>query len=99
MWFLVWVSLKSGQIGSLGNGVQGGSLRFHSDVGIVLQHFPADVSGDGHDGLLTSLTFGQFGDAGMPQIVKPEIGWAAALRALRQAVRQDLIGREWSTFL
>jgi len=40
---------------------------------VVLQHLAADRSRDGHNGLLTGLSFGQLGNAGVSQIVKPNL--------------------------
>lgn len=36
----------------------------------MLQHLPADVACDRHDGLLACLSLGQLGDAGVPEVVK-----------------------------
>ena len=37
----------------------------------MLQHLPAEVASDGHQGLLTGLAFSNLGDAAMPQVMKP----------------------------
>ena len=47
-------------------------LRCHSDVGVVIEHFPADVSGNAHDGLIAQARLGQLGDGLVAQIVKAE---------------------------
>ena len=48
------------------------ALRFESDMGIVVQHLPADVSCDGHDGLVTQSALSQFRHGLVSKVVKPE---------------------------
>jgi hypothetical protein len=47
-------------------------LRFHPDVGVVLQHLLRDVPGDPHDGLIARFRLGKFRDGLVPQIVEAE---------------------------
>ena len=42
------------------------------NVGVVIEHFPADVSGNAHDGLIAQARLGQLGDGLVAQIVKAE---------------------------
>src|SRR6516162_3501918 len=41
-------------------------------MGIVVQHLPADVSCDGHDGLVAQSALSQFRYGLVSQVVKPE---------------------------
>jgi hypothetical protein len=36
----------------------------------MVEHFPADVTGDAHDGLVTLATLSQFRDCLVPQVMK-----------------------------
>jgi hypothetical protein len=69
---LVHTCLKRGRFEGLCDGVKCRSLGLHSDMRIVLQHLPAHVPRDCHDGLLAGLPFGQFGYAGMPEIMESQ---------------------------
>src|ERR1035437_201947 len=46
-------------------------LRFHADMGVVLQHLLRDVSGNVPDGFVTRAAFGTVGNQGVPVIVPP----------------------------
>ncbi len=61
--------LKNG----LCDGVQGCPFCIHADVGVVLDHLPANVACDRHEGLLAGLALGELGYAGVPQIVKAHL--------------------------
>jgi hypothetical protein len=55
------------------DGVQGCALGFYQDAAVMLEHVPADVSRDRHDGHIACLRLSQLSNAGHPQIVKPAI--------------------------
>jgi hypothetical protein len=48
---------------SFKSGSERGALRFHPNVGIVLDHFPADVTSDSHEGVFACLRLRQLGNA------------------------------------
>jgi len=45
-------------------------LEIKTNMGVVFQHLPGDVTSDGHDGRVTGLRLSQFGDGMMPEVVK-----------------------------
>ena len=58
--------------GSL-QGFESAALCLQSDVRVVIQHFPADVTGDSHDGLIAVATFGQLGDRLVAQVMEEQV--------------------------
>ena len=45
-------------------------FRFHPNVRVVLQHFAANVSRNGHEGVIRHTGFGQLRDAMMAEVVE-----------------------------
>ena len=57
----------------LNNRIRSLAFRVHADVRVVLDHLAAEVSRDGHKGLLARLALCELGNAGVPQIVKAQL--------------------------
>jgi hypothetical protein len=60
---------------------QGNSLGGHANVGVMLQHRPADVASKRHDGLVRGLAFGELCNCRVAEIVEAE-NQAGALRGI-----------------
>ena len=66
MHILVHTTLKNWPFWDLHEGIDGCALRYHPDVGVMLQHLLGNVSSNGHDRHIGRLALGQLTDGGMP---------------------------------
>ena len=48
------------------------SLSLQANMGVMFQHFPADVSSNAHDGLITQSHLSKFCNGMVPQIMEAE---------------------------
>jgi hypothetical protein len=62
-----------------GEGFHCCALRFHTDVGVPLQHTAADVAGDGHDGRVRRSALCKLSNGAVPQVMEPKAGESGLL--------------------
>src|SRR5271167_1838406 len=76
----VVVCVVTRRSGARGKGFHCIALRFHTHVAVPLQHAPADVTSNRHDGRIRGAALCKLSDSAMPEIVEAEAWQSSFLR-------------------